>query len=197
MSESIRQRCLEPFFSTKGELGTGLGLSMVHGIVERHRGNLEIESTLGQGTTFTIKLPLAENISTPVQEQTPLPASKSILNVLIVDDEPPVLEVLSRYLRTDGHAVATAESGREALAKFRHNLFDLVVLDRAMPDMSGDQTAQLIKESKQDTPVIMLTGFGNLVEVAGGHPENVDVVLSKPVTLDALRRTIGKLVHVA
>jgi len=76
-------------------------------------------------------------------------------------------------------------------------LFDLVVLDRAMPDMSGDQTAQLIKESKQDTPVIMLTGFGNLVEVAGGHPENVDVVLSKPVTLDALRRTIGKLVHVA
>lgn len=197
MSESIRQRCLEPFFSTKGELGTGLGLSMVHGIVERHRGKLEVESTLGQGTTFTIKLPLAENVSTPVQEQAPLPASKSILNVLIVDDEPPVLEVLSRYLRTDGHAVATAESGREALAKFRHNLFDLVVLDRAMPDMSGDQTAQLIKESKQDTPVIMLTGFGNLVEVTGGHPENVDVVLSKPVTLDTLRQTIGKLVHVA
>ena len=167
MSESVRQRCLEPFFSTKGELGTGLGLSMVHGIVERHRGKLEIESTPGQGTTFTIRLPLAESDSTPVPAAAPAAKSKSILNVLIVDDELPVLEVLSRYLRCDGHSVATAESGREALEKFRHNFFDLVVLDRAMPDMSGDQTARFIKESKQDTPVIMLTGFGNLVEVTG------------------------------
>lgn len=197
MSESVRQRCLEPFFSTKGELGTGLGLSMVHGIVERHRGKLEIESTPGKGTTFTIRLPLAESESAPVAAAAPAAKSKSILNVLIVDDELPVLEVLSRYLRCDGHSVATAESGREALEKFRHNFFDLVVLDRAMPDMSGDQTARFIKQSNQDTPVIMLTGFGNLVEVAGAHPQDVDVVLSKPVSLDALRQTIGKLLHAA
>ena len=197
MTESVRQRCLEPFFSTKGELGTGLGLSMVHGIVERHRGKLEIESTPGKGTTFTIRLPLAESELAPVPTAAPAAKLKSILNVLLVDDEPPVLEVLSRYLRCDGHSVATAESGREALEKFRHNFFDLVVLDRAMPDMSGDQTARFIKQANRDTPVIMLTGFGNLIEVTGTQPQDVDVVLSKPVSLDALRQTIGKLLHAA
>src|SRR5437763_3405195 len=93
MTETVRQRCLEPFFSTKGERGTGLGLSMVYGIVERHRGKLEIESAAGQGTTFIIRLPQAE--SSPVQaEVAPGARSKSSLHVLIVDDEPRVLEVV-------------------------------------------------------------------------------------------------------
>jgi signal transduction histidine kinase len=197
MSESVRQRCLEPFFSTKGELGTGLGLSMVYGIVERHRGKLEIESAAGQGTTFIIRLPLAENstASVPVIAAEAKPTSS--LKVLIVDDEPSVLEVVSCYLRCDGHAVATAASGREALEKFRRNRFDLVVLDRVMPEMSGDQTARFIKELNHDIPVIMLTGFGALIEVTGSQPQAVDVVLSKPVTIDALRQTIGKLLHAA
>ena len=197
MSESVRQRCLEPFFSTKGELGTGLGLSMVYGIVERHRGKLEIESAAGQGTTFIIRLPLAEN-STASAPAIPAEAKPRLsLKVLVVDDEPSVLEVVSSYLRLDGHAVATAASGREALEKFRRNHFDLVVLDRVMPEMSGDQTARLIKQLNQDIPVIMLTGFGALIEVTGSQPQAVDVVLSKPVTIDALRKTIGKLLHAA
>jgi signal transduction histidine kinase len=196
MTESVRQRCLEPFFSTKGERGTGLGLSMVYGIIERHRGKLEIESAAGQGTTFIIRLPLAE--SSPVTAATSSgPRSKSSLNVLIVDDEPRVLEVVSAYLRCDGHSVSTAGSGREALEKFQRNQFDLVVLDRVMPEMSGDQTARFIKQVKHDIPVIMLTGFGALIEVSGSQPAPVDVVLDKPITLDALRQTIDKLLHAA
>jgi signal transduction histidine kinase len=197
MSESVRQRCLEPFFSTKGELGTGLGLSMVYGIVERHRGRLEIESVAGQGTTFIIRLPVAENSTTSVPDVATGERSKLSLRILIVDDEPNILEVVSAYLRCDGHMVATAASGREALEKFRRNRFDLVVLDRVMPEMSGDQTATLIKQLNQDVPVIMLTGFGALIEVTGSQPQAVDVVLSKPVTIDALRSTIGKLLHAA
>ena len=165
MSDSVRQRCLEPFFSTKGELGTGLGLSMVYGIVERHRGKLEIESTPGQGTTFIIRIPLAENSTLPAAAISAQATPNSSLRVLIVDDEPSVLEVVSAYLRCDGHVVATAASGREALEKFRRNHFDLVVLDRVMPEMSGDQTARFIKQVNQDIPVIMLTGFGALIEV--------------------------------
>jgi CheY-like chemotaxis protein len=95
------------------------------------------------------------------------------------------------------HSVSTAASGREALEKFRHNQFDLVVLDRVMPEMSGDQTARFIKQLNQDIPVIMLTGFGALIEVTGSQPAAVDVVVSKPVTLDALRRTIEKLLYAA
>jgi signal transduction histidine kinase len=196
MTESVRQRCLEPFFSTKGERGTGLGLSMVYGIVERHRGKLEIESVAGQGTTFIIRLPRAEVSEAPAAAVSAT-RSKSSLNVLLVDDEPRVLEVVSAYLRFDGHSVSTAASGREGLEKFRHNRFDLVVLDRVMPEMSGDQTARFIKQLNPDVPVIMLTGFGALIEVTGSQPAAVDVVVSKPVTLDALRQTIGKLLHAA
>lgn len=197
MSESVRQRCLEPFFSTKGDLGTGLGLSMVYGIVERHRGKLEIESIAGQGATFIIRIPFAKNSTASLPEIAPGVTQKSSLDVLIVDDEPSVLEVVSTYLRCDGHSVATAASGREALEKFRRNHFDLVVLDRVMPEMSGDQTACFLKQLNQDIPVIMLTGFGALIEVTGSQPKAVDVVLSKPVTIDALRQTIGKLLHAA
>lgn len=197
MTESVRQRCLEPFFSTKGERGTGLGLSMVYGIIERHRGKLEIESAPGQGTTFIIRLPIADTTATQNPETSSQVGSKSSLNVLIVDDEPRVLEVVSAYLRCDGHSVSTAASGREGLEKFRRNQFDLVVLDRVMPEMSGDQTARIIKQVNERIPVIMLTGFGALIEVSSSQPAAVDVVLNKPVTLDALRKTIGKLLHAA
>ena len=197
MSEIVRQRCLEPFFSTKGELGTGLGLSMVYGIVERHRGKLEIETVAGEGTTFIIRLPLAEISTASVPDVAAQAKPTSSLRILIVDDEPGILEVVSAYLRCDGHMVAIAASGREALEKFQRNHFDLVVLDRVMPEMSGDQTARFIKQLNQNTPVIMLTGFGALIEVTGSQPQAVDVVLSKPVTIDALRSTIGKLLHAA
>jgi anti-sigma regulatory factor (Ser/Thr protein kinase) len=121
MTESVRQRCLEPFFSTKGEHGTGLGLSMVYGIIERHRGKLEIESAPGHGTTFTIRLPIADMPAIQDSDSSARAESNSSLNVLIVDDEPRVLEVVSAYLRCDGHSVSTAASGREGLEKFRRN----------------------------------------------------------------------------
>ena len=197
MSETVRQRCLEPFFSTKGERGTGLGLSMVYGIVERHRGQLEIQSAPGKGTTFIIRLPLAEEMPVAQFAASAETKTKSSLNVLIVDDEPRIREVVSTYLRCDGHQVATAASGREALEKFRRQPFDLVVVDRVMPEMSGEQTARFIKQLNQNIPVIMLTGFGALIEVTGSEPQAVDVVLNKPITIDTLRRTIDKLLHAA
>jgi CheY-like chemotaxis protein len=101
------------------------------------------------------------------------------------------------YLRTDDHTVATASSGREALEKFRLRHFDLVIMDRAMPEMNGEQTARFIKQVNQNIPVIMLTGFSGQADSDGATPEAVDVVLNKPITLDALRHTIRKLVHAA
>lgn len=198
MTETVRQRCLEPFFSTKGEQGTGLGLSMVYGIIERHRGQLEIQSAIGKGTTFVIRLPLAEEM--PLDQSAASVTSKaksSSLDVLVVDDEARIREVLSTYMRCDGHRVATAASGREALEKFRRHQFDLVLLDRVMPEMSGEQTARFIKQLNQNIPVVMLTGFGGPIEPSGKDREAIDVVLNKPVTLDTLRRTIETLLHAA
>lgn len=197
MTEAVRQRCLEPFFSTKGALGTGLGLSMVYGIIERHRGKLDIQSAPGKGTTFTVRMPLAAPAST---QQSVSPESKKMgqaLNVLVVDDEPRVREVLSAYLGCDGHRVTTANSGREGLMRFKNQRFDLVVTDRAMPEMSGDQMASFIKQANPNIPVVLLTGFGALIEVTGAQPKDVDVVLSKPISLNALRKTIETLLHAA
>jgi CheY-like chemotaxis protein len=191
MTETVRQRCLEPFFSTKGDHGTGLGLSMVYGIVERHRGSLEIKSTLGKGTTFIIRLPLAEEL--PAQAA---PSSgskqKSSLDVLVVDDEARSREVLTAYLRTDNHSVATAASGREALEKFKRGRFDLVLMDRAMAEMNGEQTARFIKQLNQSVAIVLITGFSS---TESSSKDSVDMVLHKPITLEALRETIGRLVH--
>jgi signal transduction histidine kinase len=196
MTETVRRRCLEPFFSTKGDHGTGLGLSMVYGIVERHRGQLEIESAVGKGTTFIIRLPLAQEITMTQKLDTADGSAKSALNVLVVDDEPRSREVLMAYLRTDNHSVATASSGREALEKFRRRNFDLVVMDRAMPEMNGEQTARFIKQVNHDIPVILLTGFSGQID-DNAKPAEVDVVLNKPITLETLRRTISKVVYAA
>jgi signal transduction histidine kinase/CheY-like chemotaxis protein len=197
MTEAVRQRCLEPFFSTKGALGTGLGLSMVYGIIERHRGKLDIQSAPGQGTTFTIRMPLAALMSAAQLGAAPDVKAGQALNVLVVDDEPRVREVLSMYLACDGHRVTTANSGREGLQRFKTQRFDLVVTDRAMPEMSGDQMASFIKQANPNIPVVLLTGFGALIEVTGAQPRDVDVVLSKPISLNALRKTIENLLHAA
>jgi len=105
--------------------------------------------------------------------------------------------VLSIYLRCDGHQAVTAVSGREALEKFRLCPFDLVVMDRAMPEMNGEQTARFMKQVNQNIPVILLTGFSGQIDAECAKPTAVDVVLSKPITLDTLRHTISKLVHAA
>ena len=197
MTEEVKQRCLEPFFSTKGERGTGLGLSMVYGIIERHRGRLHLDSVPGHGTTFTISLPIADavKISLPVQQT--VNAGNSPLNILVVDDDERVCEVVAHYLRGDGHCVAMTTSGREAITQTQRNRFDVIFLDRAMPQMSGDQTAELIKRLHPTLPIIMLTGFGALIEATESRPRAVDAVLGKPVTLGTLRETIDKLLHVA
>ena len=168
---------------------------MVYGIVERHRGQLEIESAIGKGTTFIIRLPLAEKMPVAQSNGEVVAKSGSALNVLIVDDEARSREVLMAYLRTDNHSVSTASSGREALEKFRLRHFDLVVMDRAMPEMNGEQTARFIKQVNQNIPVILLTGFSGQIDADGAKPAAVDVVLNKPITLDVLRHTISKLVH--
>jgi signal transduction histidine kinase len=197
MTEEVRQRCLEPFFSTKDDKGTGLGLAMVYGIVQRHRGLLEVNSVLGRGTTFVIRLPLIVVAENEAPAPSVEPAPKSPLQVLVVDDEPGIREVISAFLRSDGHNVITASNGRDGLKEFQSQPFDVVVTDRAMPQMNGDQMAGLIKQARPDIPIVLITGFGNLIEPTKKQATSVDVVLNKPVTLKTLLSTIDNLRHAA
>ncbi len=188
MTEEVRRNCLEPFFTTKGERGSGLGLAMSYGIIRRHGGTIAIESTLNNGTTFSISFPVPKEALQPTEEE----GERSVrpLHVLVVDDHPGIREIVSAYLAEDRHVVETAGDATEALKKFRADRFDLVITDRAMPEVSGHELAASIKEIEPLRPVIMLTGFDDLIEANGGPSRNVDLVLNKPARLGDLRKAI-------
>jgi signal transduction histidine kinase len=188
MTEETRRHCLEPFFSTKGDRGTGLGLAIVFGIVSRHGGLIRINTEINQGTEITILLPVAAGAEEPEAELAP-GALRQSLNVLIVDDQPEIRYVLSSYLEHDAHTVVTAENGADALEKFRAGTFDLVITDRAMPKMNGDQLATANKEIAPREPVILLTAFAD----SERHVRDVDLLLSKPASLRMIRQAIGKV----
>jgi signal transduction histidine kinase len=194
MTEEVRSRCLEPFFSTKDEHGTGLGLGIVYGIVRRHDGSIEIESAPGKGTTISIALPLYKEQVRPVRPE-PVGKMDRPLHILVVEDEPLVREVIEVYLREDQHIVQTAANGREGLEKYRVGTFDLVMTDRAMPEVNGDVLAAEVKKINPHQPVILLTGFGDLMQGSGERPEGVDLVVSKPFTLNSLREAMTKAIR--
>jgi signal transduction histidine kinase len=188
MTPEERERCLEPFFTTKGEHGTGLGLAVVYGIVQRHKGTIEITSEKNVGTTFAIRFPTTAEEAVAVKPQTE--QLDRTLRVLVVDDQEVICELIAEYLHGDGHTTALAFRGDEALNLFRTNTFDLVITDQAMPAMNGAQLAQAIKQHSPETPVILLTGFGDEMLAVGGCPPGVDIVLAKPLGHADLRQAI-------
>lgn len=164
MSEAVRKRCLEPFFTTKGERGTGLGLSMVFGIIQRHTGTVDIESEPGKGTAFILRLPLQGMNASAAEAAADVAIASRNLGILVVDDEPQARDFLTAALTGDGHRVEVANDGADGLRRFREGTFDVVLTDKAMPGMSGDQMASAIKLMKPGTPVILLTGFGQFLD---------------------------------
>ena len=197
MTEEVRRRCLEPFFTTKKERGTGLGLASVYGTIQRHRGSIEVESRQGMGATFRIRLPVRQSsVEIPKTPKEAVRAPNS-LHVLLVDDEPQVRELLIQYLALDGHTVETAANGAEGLNKFRSGSFDLVVTDMAMPEMNGSQLCEAIEKLDPLTPVIMLTGFGEMLNPDEGAYRSTTLVLGKPVTISAFREAIARALVLA
>lgn len=188
MGPEERERCLEPFFTTKGEHGTGLGLSVVYGIVQRHKGTIEITSEKDAGTTFAIRFPATAEVEATVKPQ--LARLDRTLRVLIVDDQEVICELIAEYMHGDGHSTACAYRGDEALKLFQADSFDLVITDQAMPAMNGSQLAVAIKQQAPETPVILLTGFGDEMLALGGRPAGVDLVLGKPISHAELRQAV-------
>jgi CheY-like chemotaxis protein/anti-sigma regulatory factor (Ser/Thr protein kinase) len=188
MTEEVRQRCLEPFFSTKAEQGTGLGLAMVFGIIRRHEGTLDIESEPGRGTTIRLTLPRYEPTDAP-EAETRLTLDRS-LRVLMVDDEPTARDIISHYLLGDGHRVTTATGGSDAMQKAMAGTFDVIITDHGMPEMDGIKLAEVLHLLDADRPIILLTGFANPPDPL---PASVQRVLKKPLTPDVLRHTLREL----
>jgi len=195
MDEETRRRCLEPFFTTKGERGTGLGLAMVYGMVQRHSADIEIESALGKGTTIRLSF-LESSVVDATGRQAGVPIVPSRLRILIVDDDPLLLKALRDTLSVDGHVCTTANGGREGIDAFRAaqesgQAFSVVITDLGMPYVDGRQVAGAVKLVSPSTPVLLLTGWGQRMASDGEMPSNVDRLLSKPPKLAELREALA------
>ncbi len=198
MGEETRRRCLEPFFTTKGERGTGLGLAMVYGTVQRHNAEIEIDSEPGRGTTFRLLFPVpteAPRVELFVATASPFALR---LRLLIADDDPVILKTFGDILLADGHEVVPVSGGQEAIdtfvaAKKAGHPFAMVITDLGMPYIDGRKVAQAIKAASPRTPVILLTGWGERMSAEGDIPEHVDEVFAKPPRIRELRLAFQRL----
>jgi CheY-like chemotaxis protein len=200
MDETTRQRCLEPFFSTKRDRGgSGLGLAMVYGMVERHQGTIEVESELEKGTTMRLIFPVRSAPAAGDDTHHTTILSRKALRILCIDDEPLLRELLKELLEFEAHCVTTADGGQAGLdafltAKAAGHPFDVVVTDLGMPHVDGRKVAQGMKEASPETPIILLSGWGSMMNEKGDHPTHVDTILSKPPRPAELHETILKVV---
>jgi signal transduction histidine kinase/CheY-like chemotaxis protein len=198
MDEETRRRCLEPFFTTKGERGTGLGLAMVYGMVQRHSADLEIESAVGRGTTVRLIFAVADAPVVGAVQGPRLLQPVTRLRLLIVDDDPMLIKSLRDILEQDGHAVTVAEGGQKGIDTFgaalaRGNAFAAVITDLGMPYVDGRKVAASVKAASPHTPVILLTGWGKRLLAENDIPAHVDRVLSKPPKLAEVRAALAEL----
>jgi CheY-like chemotaxis protein/anti-sigma regulatory factor (Ser/Thr protein kinase) len=196
MDEETRRRCLEPFFTTKGERGTGLGLAMVYGVVQRHSADLEIQTTPGKGTTVRLSFAVPVGLVADLTPPGTAFAVPSRLRILVVDDDPLILRTLCETLESDGHEVITANGGEAGIEAFsaaqkRSKPFSIVITDLGMPRVDGRKVASFVKSASEATPVILLTGWGQRLMAEGGVPPHVDRVISKPPKLRELRDALA------
>ncbi len=185
----IRSSIFEPFFSTKPS-GQGLGLWMARGIVQRMGGTIVCEPARERGTIFRLLLPSAppEVASSPESSSAP---QRPALSVLVVDDDPVVREIICRMLENAGFRPRSSRSGREALALFERETFDLVLTDYAMPEMDGAEVARAIKRLRADCPVVLLTGRSAVGLAPPLVGEAFNLILEKPITTEKLAAALS------
>jgi CheY-like chemotaxis protein len=198
MDEETRRRCLEPFFTTKGERGTGLGLAMVYGMAQRHGCALEIDSKPGAGTTIRLVFPVSSSASSSTDRLPLLQLPTRSLRILVVDDDSVLNESLRNTLQQEGHHVTVADGGQAGIDAFRsarqiHEPFDIVITDLGMPNVDGRQVAVSVRATTPDTPIIMLTGWGQQPLSDSERTPQVDRLLSKPPRLQELRTALAEL----
>ncbi len=195
MSEEVRRRCFEPFFTTKAEQGTGLGLSIAYGIVTRHGGEIEAWSRPGEGSRFTVRLPVGGEVPARVPDAPP-PRPSRRARILVVEDEAAVRDVLVDVLAGQGHDVVACADGRSALAHVDGPAFDLAMVDLSMPGLSGWEVAKALRAAQPQVPIAMVTGWGDQIDFGEARTRGIDYLMAKPFNIDDMTRLVaGVLAH--
>lgn len=201
MPEQIRLHIFDPFFTTKREKGKGFGLSGAYAVVDRHGGEIAVESEVGKGTVFTVWLPVAGEVAEARPEAlrpttlaaaapAPPPKAHSGAKILVVDDSEEVREVLRELLSRHGYTVVTAPDGESGLVELETRTFDLAMVDLGLPGISGLEVAHRLKDRWPATRVALMTGYGDRMGPDDAKAKGVDFVLAKPFSLDQLRSVV-------
>ena len=200
MTAEIMSHIFDPFFTTKGQgQGTGMGLAVVHGIVQNHAGAIDVESEVGKGTTFRIFFPLLPNPAPAADDEKKQPSDTSVIkrgneHILLVDDEPMLVELGKESLESFGYRVTATTSSREALDLFLAdpNGYDLIVTDQTMPEMTGVILAKEAISARPDVPVILCTGHSAVLNTDKVFALGVKSLLMKPLDSDRLAEEVRK-----
>jgi signal transduction histidine kinase/ActR/RegA family two-component response regulator len=195
MDEVTLKRIFFPFFTTKGRQGTGMGLSVVYGIINRHKGEIDVSSKISNGTIFTILLPISQQTSQVVNIQ-PDAIQVAKARVLLVDDDENIRSVISDILDLMGHQVMAASCGEDGVELFQKHEFDLVITDLGMPGISGWDVTRTCKDLKPQVPVIMISGWGNQIDEDMITQSRLDGVLAKPFEMNKIKSMLNKVLSV-
>ena len=198
MPPEVQERMFEPFFTTKsiGE-GTGLGLSVVHGIVQSHRGAITVESRLQEGSTVRVFFPMVPAEERPAPREKPMKPAKGQESILLVEDEYPLAALYETALTELGYHVTLAHNGQEALDQFHASpeRFDLVFTDQTMPNMTGAQLCQAVLALRPEVPVILTTGYSDAISETQAQQMGIRRFLRKPVKLSTLIRSLQEVLQ--
>ncbi len=194
--DHILSKIFDPFFTTKpvGE-GTGMGLSVVHGIVENLRGHISVKSYVGAGTTFLVTIPEYQTPTDSSTNSSPSSICHGSGHVLFVDDEVAIAQVLKEFLEHLGYSVTVRVNPLEALEVFRMNphRFDCLITDQTMPTLGGDQLAREVLKIRPDLPIILCTGFSHTIDNEQALEQGISAFLYKPILLDQLSQTLNRV----
>jgi two-component system cell cycle sensor histidine kinase/response regulator CckA len=195
MAPEVAQRCFEPFFTTKGRgEGTGMGLSVVHGVVKAHGGALGVESSQGKGSLFSVWLPAHEQAPRLLDDRAQ-PLIRGSERILVVDDDPMVRAVGRRLLESLGYTVAACSGAEEALAALEEDLdgFDLLITDQTMPRVTGAELARRAMALRPGLPVIICTGHSDLIDQQRASELGARALLYKPLDRSTLSRVVREV----
>ena len=193
MSEETRKRVFDPFFTTKGSKGTGLGMSVAYGIINRHNGQISIDSELGIGTTVTVQLPVSEKVIKEIECNYGLRREERA-RILLIEDHKITLDVLAENLVNLGYYVQKVESGMAGIKIFKGGNYDIVITDVGLCDISGWTVSKKIKEISSHVPVVFITGWGNQLSSSQLKECGVDYVLTKPFRIEEISAIIKKAI---
>ena len=198
MDEVVQERIFDPFFTTKhkGGIGTGLGLASAFGIIKNHNGHIQVSSVKGEGSTFTIYLPVSQTLFDAVHKTTESAKPETGEGtILFIDDEDMVVDSIEPMLKELGYTVFTAKTGASAIQLFtdHKDRIDIVILDMIMPEMSGEEIFVKLKETNPDTKILLSSGYSQNGKASGLLDQGCDGFIQKPFDIHSLSQKLREI----